>query len=78
MALEASDPPAALAAARAAAEAAHVPNAAALPSCGHALNALFEHACEADLVQPTFVLEHPIEISPLAKPHRSKKARAFF
>lgn len=34
---------------------------------GHILNAFFEKFCEADLVQPTFVLQHPVDISPLAK-----------
>lgn len=37
---------------------------------GHLLNELFEAVGEETLVQPTFVLEHPVEISPLAKPHR--------
>lgn len=35
---------------------------------GHLLVALFEAVAEPHLVQPTFVLEHPIEVSPLAKP----------
>jgi len=39
---------------------------------GHLLNEMFEATVEAGLVQPTFVLEHPISISPLAKPHRDK------
>lgn len=42
----------------------------ACPSVGHVLNAVFEEVVEKSLVQPTFVTEHPIEISPLAKPHR--------
>ncbi|GBG64772.1 hypothetical protein CBR_g46728 [Chara braunii] len=43
------------------------------PSVGHVLNELFEQAVEQTLIQPTFVLDHPIEISPLAKPHRSRR-----
>lgn len=34
---------------------------------GHLVNLAFEEYCEEDLVQPTIVLHHPVEISPLAK-----------
>ncbi|XP_010500662.1 PREDICTED: lysine--tRNA ligase, chloroplastic/mitochondrial [Camelina sativa] len=43
----------------------------ACSSLGHLLNEVFEVVVEPKLVQPTFVLDYPIEISPLAKPHRS-------
>lgn len=42
------------------------------PSVGHLVNEMFEAVAESGLMQPTFVLEHPVDISPLAKPHRSK------
>ncbi|GAB2302246.1 Lysine--tRNA ligase, chloroplastic/mitochondrial [Dionaea muscipula] len=48
----------------------------AIESCqsiGHILNEIFEIVVEPKLMQPTFVLDYPIEISPLAKPHRSPR-----
>ncbi len=34
---------------------------------GHILNLFFEEFCEEHMIQPTFIMDHPIEISPLTK-----------
>ncbi len=39
---------------------------------GEMLMELFELSAEEHLIQPTFVIDHPIEISPLTKSHRDK------
>jgi lysyl-tRNA synthetase class 2 len=41
-------------------------------SLGRLLNDVFEQKVENELIQPTIVMDYPIEISPLARPHRSK------
>ena len=60
----------AAAAAAMAAAGLEVPDAA--DSVGRLLNEAFEQRVEATLIQPTFVIDYPIEISPLARKHRSK------
>ena len=47
-----------------------VPEAA--DSVGRLLVEAFEQAVEGSLIQPTFVLDYPVETSPLARTHRSK------
>ena len=39
----------------------------AMMEVGHVLNEFFEQKVEEELVQPTFIYGHPVEISPLAK-----------
>jgi lysyl-tRNA synthetase class 2 len=38
---------------------------------GRVIESLFERLCEGDLVRPTFVTGHPVEISPLARLDRN-------
>ena len=37
---------------------------------GKLFDAVFGEFCENKLIQPTFIIDYPIEMSPLTKPHR--------
>ncbi len=45
------------------------------PTYGKALDYVFDEYVKENLVQPTFVMNHPEEISPLSKPHRKIPGR---
>ena len=42
------------------------------PARGKLIDEIFSRYVEPKLIQPTFIIDYPIEISPLAKKHRSK------
>src|SRR4030095_9131091 len=40
---------------------------------GKLIDEIFGEKCEKSYVQPTFIIDYPVEMSPLTKKHRSKK-----
>ena len=40
---------------------------------GKLIDEIFSNTCEADFIQPCFIIDYPIEMSPLTKKHRSKE-----
>jgi lysyl-tRNA synthetase class 2 len=45
------------------------------PTMGHGklIDEIFGGACEHHYIQPTFIIDYPVEMSPLTKKHRSKQ-----
>jgi lysyl-tRNA synthetase class 2 len=39
---------------------------------GKLIDEIFSSACEHHFIQPTFIMDYPVEMSPLTKKHRSK------
>lgn len=49
----------------------HIPVEASMGR-GKLIDELFGEKCEADFIQPTFIIDYPVDMSPLTKKHRSK------
>jgi len=51
----------------------HIQISSKINTLGRLLNEVFEQKVESNLIQPTFITDYPIEISPLARRHDNNK-----